>query len=112
MHIASLQNIRCMVQCKKDTFVLLYRIKLMEYVMEKLKPKELKVLNYIKSFKMECGYAPSVRDICRDLNYKSTESVVIAEGKLRVFPIAVIFEGLRLIVQSVPYILKLVTKKS
>jgi len=47
-----------------------------------------------------------------DLNYKSTESVVIAEGKLRVFPIAVIFEGLRLIVQSVPYILKLVTKKS
>ena len=45
-----------------------------------------------------------------DLNYKSTESVVIAEGKLRVFPIAVIFQGLCLIVQSIPYILKLVKK--
>ena len=46
-----------------------------------------------------------------DLNYKSTESAVIAEGELMVLPIAVIFEGLRLIVQSVPYILKLVNKK-
>lgn len=46
-----------------------------------------------------------------DLNYKSEESLVIAEGKLRVFPIALIFQGICLIVQSVPYILKLVTKK-
>ena len=43
--------------------------------MEKLKPKEQKVLDYIKNFKMENGFAPSVRDICRDLNYKSTSTV-------------------------------------
>ena len=43
--------------------------------MEKLKAKEEKVLNYIKNFSMENGFAPSVRDICRDLNYKSTSTV-------------------------------------
>jgi len=53
--------------------------------MEKLKPKELKVLNYIKSFKMECGYAPSVRDICRDLNYKSTSTVHMYLNRLERF---------------------------
>ena len=47
-----------------------------------------------------------------DLNYKSEGSLVIAEGKLRVFPIAVIFQGLCLIVQSIPYILKLVKKEA
>ena len=35
--------------------------------MEKLKPKEKKVLDYVKKFKLENGYAPSVRDVCRDL---------------------------------------------
>ncbi len=43
--------------------------------MEKLKAKEKKVLDYIKKFKMENGYAPAVRDVCRDLNYKSTSTV-------------------------------------
>ncbi len=43
--------------------------------MQKLKPKEQKVFDYIKKFKTENGYAPSVRDVCRDLNYKSTSTV-------------------------------------
>ncbi len=43
--------------------------------MEKLKPKEKKVLDYVKKFKLEKGYAPSVRDVCVDLNYKSTSTV-------------------------------------
>lgn len=43
--------------------------------MQKLKAKEQKVLDYLKNFKMENGYAPTVRDICRDLNYKSTSTV-------------------------------------
>jgi len=44
-------------------------------MMQKLKPKEQKVLDYVKKFKVENGYAPSVRDVCRDLNYKSTSTV-------------------------------------
>ena len=42
---------------------------------QKLKPKEQKVLDYVKEFKRNNGYAPSVRDVCRDLNYKSTSTV-------------------------------------
>ncbi len=57
----------------------------MEIVMEKLKPKEQKVLNYVKSFKLEYGYAPSVRDICRDLNYKSTSTVHMYLNRLERF---------------------------
>ena len=53
--------------------------------MEKLKPKEQKVLNYVKSFKAENGYAPSVRDICRDLNYKSTSTVHMYLNRLERF---------------------------
>ena len=53
--------------------------------MEKLKPKEQKVLNYVKSFKQEYGYAPSVRDICRDLNYKSTSTVHMYLNRLERF---------------------------
>lgn len=43
--------------------------------MQQLKFKEQKILDYLKKFKMENGYAPAVRDICRDLNYKSTSTV-------------------------------------
>ncbi len=53
--------------------------------MEKLKPKEQKVLDYIKNFKMENGYAPSVRDVCRDLNYKSTSTVHMYLNRLERF---------------------------
>ena len=42
---------------------------------QKLKPKEQKVLDYVREFKKNNGYAPSVRDVCRDLNYKSTSTV-------------------------------------
>ena len=44
-------------------------------MLQKLKPKEQKVLDYVKRFKAEYGYAPSVRDVCRDLDYKSTSTV-------------------------------------
>ena len=44
-------------------------------MLQKLKPKEQKVLDYVKKFKVDNGYAPSVRDVCRDLNYKSTSTV-------------------------------------
>ena len=53
--------------------------------MEKLKLKEQKVLDYIKNFKMENGFAPSVRDICRDLNYKSTSTVHMYLNRLERF---------------------------
>ena len=53
--------------------------------MEKLKPKDQKVLNYVKNFKMEYGYAPSVRDVCRDLNYKSTSTVHMYLNRLERF---------------------------
>ncbi|MBQ8410085.1 MAG: transcriptional repressor LexA [Clostridia bacterium] len=43
--------------------------------MEKLKPKEQKVYDYIVQSVRENGFAPSVRDICKDLNYKSTSTV-------------------------------------
>ncbi len=43
--------------------------------MEKLKPKEQKVYDYIVHSLRERGYAPSVRDIMNDLGYKSTSTV-------------------------------------
>lgn len=43
--------------------------------MEKLKPKEKKVYDYIVRSVKENGFAPSVRDIMNDLGYKSTSTV-------------------------------------
>jgi len=43
--------------------------------MEKLKPKEQKVYDYIARSIKENGFAPSVRDIQAALNYKSTSTV-------------------------------------
>ena len=40
-----------------------------------LKPKEKAVLDYIRRATEEQGYAPSVRDICLALQYKSTSTV-------------------------------------
>lgn len=53
--------------------------------MEKLKFKEQKVLDYVKNFTMENGYAPAVRDICRDLKYKSTSTVHMYLNRLERF---------------------------
>ena len=52
--------------------------------MEKLKPKEQKVYDYIVKSVRENGFAPSVRDICRDLNYKSTSTVHMYLNRLDV----------------------------
>lgn len=43
--------------------------------MEKLNSKEQRIYDYIARSVRENGYAPSVRDICRDLGYKSTSTV-------------------------------------
>ena len=53
--------------------------------MEKLKPKEQKVYDYIAKSVKENGYAPSVRDICRDLGYKSTSTVHMYLNRLDMF---------------------------
>ena len=53
--------------------------------MEKLKPKERKVLDYIKNFKIKNGFAPTVRDVCRDLGYKSTSTVHMYLNRLERF---------------------------
>lgn len=53
--------------------------------MEKLKPKEQKVYDYIVRSINENGYAPSVRDICRDLGYKSTSTVHMYLNRLDMF---------------------------
>ena len=42
--------------------------------MENLKPKELRVYEFIKERIGQIGYAPSVREICADLNIKSTST--------------------------------------
>ena len=42
--------------------------------MNTLKPKEQRVLEYLKEKINEKGYAPSVREICKDLGIKSTSS--------------------------------------
>ena len=47
--------------------------------MNTLKPKEQRVLEYLKEKMNEKGYAPSVREICKDLGIKSTSS---AQGYL------------------------------
>lgn len=47
--------------------------------MNTLKPKEQRVLEYLKEKINEKGYAPSVREICKDLGIKSTSS---AQGYL------------------------------
>lgn len=43
--------------------------------MQNLKERERAVLDYIRRVTLEKGYAPSVRDICMALNYKSTSTV-------------------------------------
>jgi len=43
-------------------------------VMKDLKPKELRVFEFIKDRISEKGYAPSVREVCADLNIKSTST--------------------------------------
>ncbi len=43
--------------------------------MKELKPKELRVYEYLKSKIEEKGYAPSVREVCSDLSIKSTSTV-------------------------------------
>ncbi len=53
--------------------------------MEHLKPKEQKVYDYIAKSLKENGYAPSVRDICRDLGYKSTSTVHMYLNRLDMF---------------------------
>lgn len=50
--------------------------------MSSLKPKELKVLEYLKEKIREKGYAPSVREICKDLGIKSTSTAQIYIEKL------------------------------
>ena len=42
--------------------------------MEALKPKEQRVYDYLKKKIISQGYAPSVREICADLNIKSTST--------------------------------------
>jgi len=42
--------------------------------MTNLKPKEQRVLDYLKAKIKEKGYAPSVREICADLGIKSTST--------------------------------------
>ncbi len=42
--------------------------------MKDLKPKEQRVFDFIKDRIREKGYAPSVREICADLNIKSTST--------------------------------------
>ncbi len=42
--------------------------------MTALKPKEQRVLDYLKDKIAKQGYAPSVREICADLNIKSTST--------------------------------------
>ena len=50
--------------------------------MKPLKPKELKVLEYLKEKISEQGYAPSVREICNDIGIKSTSTAQIYIEKL------------------------------
>ncbi len=53
--------------------------------MEKLKPKEQMVYDYIARSVRERGFSPSVRDICRDLGYKSTSTVHMYLNRLALF---------------------------
>ena len=51
-------------------------------MVQSLKPKEKLVLEYIESKLSETGYAPSVRDICQELNIKSTSTAQMYIEKL------------------------------
>ena len=51
-------------------------------MLQSLKPKEKLVLEYIESKISETGYAPSVRDICQELNIKSTSTAQMYIEKL------------------------------
>lgn len=53
--------------------------------MEKLKPKEKLVYDYILKTIREKGFPPSIRDICRDLDYKSTSTVKMYLDRLDSF---------------------------
>ena len=50
--------------------------------MKKLTAAENRVYEYIERFLTERGYAPSVRDICEELGYKSTSTVHLYLGRL------------------------------
>ena len=54
----------------------------METMVQGLKPKEKLVLDYITEKLDETGYAPSVRDICAELNIKSTSTAQMYIEKL------------------------------
>lgn len=51
-------------------------------MLQALKPKEKRVLEYIESKIDETGYAPSVRDICAELDIKSTSTAQMYIEKL------------------------------
>jgi repressor LexA len=53
--------------------------------MEKLNPKEQIVYDYVVRSVRENGFPPSVRDICRDLGYKSTSTVKMYLDRLEAF---------------------------
>ncbi len=53
--------------------------------MEKLNRKEKLVYDYIVKAIRDNGFPPSVRDICRDLNYKSTSTVKMYLDRLEAF---------------------------
>ena len=53
--------------------------------MEKLNRKEKIVYDYIVKAIRDNGFPPSVRDICRDLNYKSTSTVKMYLDRLEAF---------------------------
>lgn len=50
--------------------------------MKQLKPKELRVFDFIKDKIGENGYAPSVREVCAALNIKSTSTVQMYVDRL------------------------------
>ena len=53
--------------------------------MEKLNPKEQLVYDYVVKSVRDNGFPPSVRDICRDLGYKSTSTVKMYLDRLEAF---------------------------
>lgn len=50
--------------------------------MENLNEREIKILNYMKSYIKEWGYPPTVRDICAALDISSTSTVHKVLGSL------------------------------
>lgn len=53
--------------------------------MQELNVKEKRIYDYIVKSVNDNGYAPSVRDICRDLGYKSTSTVHLYLNRLDMF---------------------------